>query len=97
MELDEQGNFNPDQPITRQEFARVVYALLEANDVTAAGNTAYTDQALISENCREAVNALGELGIMHGRADGSFNANGILTRQEMAVVFYRTFVCLALA
>ncbi len=97
MDVDAQGNFDPDAPITRQEFARVAYALLKANGVTAAGKTAYTDDALIRDDCREAVGALGALDIMHGRADGSFNANGILTRQEMAVIFYRTYVCLALA
>ncbi len=97
MSLDEAGEFHPNAPITRQEMAKIVCELLLANGIEADGSVSYTDAAGIDADCLEAVQMLAALDIMHGRADGSFNPNGILTRQELAVIFFRTFACLATA
>ncbi len=98
MTLDETGGFRPDEPLTRQEMAAIAAALLSEADVTAEpDSTPYTDDDQIRDDCREAVQIMRALGVMAGRADGSFDPDGSLTRQQMAVVFFRLYECMATA
>lgn len=97
MDCDEDGLFHPRDAIERQEFARVVDAILRASGVTAEGTVHYTDEAQIDPECEAAIGTLAALDIMHGDASGAFHPEASLTRQQMAVIFFRTASCLALA
>lgn len=85
---DENGNFNPDMPITRQDAAVMVfrtYKELKNNDKIKS----FTDEESISEYAYESVKVLSARGIINGYSDGSFAPGNKLTRAETAVIVYR--------
>lgn len=78
-------NFDPKGQVTRAEFASLLVRALgvKTND-PKANFTDVKDQWYAS-----AVNTAAELGLVQGYADNSFMPNGIITRQEMAVMIER--------
>lgn len=80
-----QDNFNPNNNITRSQFALMVARALGVSSTTDAG---FKDTAKLDVEAVQAINALAEAGIVK-KAD-NFNPNDTLTRQQAAVMIYRT-------
>lgn len=85
---DEQGNFNPENDITREEFTKML--------VLAAG--LYNENAICGfydvQSCKWAESYIGsavEAGIINGVDNNTFGVGEKLTRQDMAVMVYRIF------
>lgn len=77
-----QDNFNPHNNLTRAQFALMIARTLELEATEVAG---FQDiKGIEAEN---AINALAEYGIVESRE--KFNPNGILTRQQGALMIYR--------
>ncbi|MBL0388580.1 S-layer homology domain-containing protein [Tumebacillus sp. ITR2] len=85
---DEKGNFNPQQPITREELAATLIRAMKL-DVTGRGkNLNVADQASVSTWARDAVQAALETGLMHGDTPTTFNPQATAERQQVAVVIF---------
>lgn len=77
-----QDKFNPNNKLTRAQFALMVSRTLELEATEVAG---FKDiKGIEAEN---AINALAEYGIVEARE--KFNPNGTLTRQQGALMIYR--------
>lgn len=87
------GQFNPSNSLTREQAASFMYRLLmyaKPELETTKQRVLYTDVNAINENHMPAVIALYEFGIMEGKADGSFDPKGKLTRAQMAKILRLT-------
>ncbi len=88
------GTFKPNNPITRQEAAKVIVAA-KAFDVTSIDvtkileNAKFTDSAEIGDWAKPYVAAAFDLGILKGYPDGSFGPAANITRAETAAIGYR--------
>lgn len=81
------GTFSPDEQISRQDLASMLYNYARAMGISLGENNSvvrFSDEANISDAQREAVYALGRAGIINGMGDGSFNPNGGATRAQVA-------------
>ena len=80
------GKFNPNDTITRQDAAVILYRL-----GVKAGETEITfaDEANVSDYATEAVKCLASAGIING-SDGNFNPKNAITRAETAAILCRT-------
>ncbi len=89
MTLD--GNFYPDNNITRQEMTSVIVKLYESQKSAAqAGDVSvFTDNASFSAWATDSIGKAVALGVVTGNPDGTFNALGNATRAEAAVIFSR--------
>lgn len=77
-----QDKFNPNNKLTRAQFALMIARTLELEATEVAG---FKDiKGIEAEN---AINALAEYGIVEARE--KFNPNGTLTRQQGALMIYR--------
>lgn len=85
------GNFYPDQNITREEMTSVIVKLYESQKTQAkAGDvTVFTDNASFSPWATDSIGKAVALGVVAGNPDGTFNALGNATRAEAAVIFSR--------
>ncbi|OUM89929.1 MAG: hypothetical protein BAA01_04165 [Bacillus thermozeamaize] len=72
----------PDQKITREEAAVMVYKLLKIENGTQNATIPFKDHAAISDWSKEAVLALSQNSIIKGRGNGNFDPQGHLTRAE---------------
>lgn len=84
---DGDGNFRPDEPITRAEFAKIVTT---AKKYTEKSNISFTDVD-DSEWYYDALSKSVSAGIINGYEDGSFRPNSYITRQEAAAVISRAY------
>lgn len=86
------GRFDPAAAITREEMAamliRAYRPVIEADDQEAAEAPSFTDLDRISEWALQDVSAAVELGLVKGRADGSFSPREQLSRAESAQAVY---------
>ncbi len=82
------GNFYPENNITRAEFSKIIAG---AFNMVSDKQAAFSD---VSESdwFAGAVSALSGSSIINGYSDGSFKPNNLITRQETAAVLYR--ICL---
>ncbi|MEK3730020.1 NEAT domain-containing protein [Lysinibacillus sp. FSL W8-0953] len=80
-----QDNFNPNNNITRSQFALMVARALNVSSTKDAG---FKDTGKLSAEAVQAINALAEAGIV--KKATNFNPNDTLTRQQAAVMIYRT-------
>ena len=85
---DDNGNFNAEDPITREEMAKIMCQALKLK-VTIPEKT-YADDAEIAEWAKGYVYACQEAGIMEGSGD-NFNPRDNATRAEGAAVLVRAF------
>lgn len=80
-------HFEPDRPITRAEFAKMVVAAFElipvSTDIAEFTDVKKTDWYY------QYVRTLSALGLIQGFEDGSFGVHGAISRQDMAVILYR--------
>ncbi|MDC6268412.1 NEAT domain-containing protein [Lysinibacillus fusiformis] len=80
-----QDNFRPNDNITRSQFALMVARSL---NVTSTKDAGFKDTGKLSAEAVQAINALAEAGIV--KKATNFNPNDTLTRQQAAVMIYRT-------
>lgn len=84
------GSFQPDTPVTREEFASVIYRYLQYNHLADPDQNvkAYADEASVSPSYTQAVDVLHSKNIMVP-ADNYFRPKEGMTRADAAQVFYR--------
>ena len=86
----EDGSFRPDEPVTREEFATVLYRYLQYNHLADKDENVqpYVDENHISPSALEAVQILHSKHIMVP-ADNMFRPKEYMTRAVAAEVIYR--------
>lgn len=83
------NTFKPQQKITREEFAVIVYNYMSYKGINVGGQpVSYADSAMISPWAKDAVGTLGAAGYMTG-AYNRFNPKKYVTRGEAVNVLYR--------
>ena len=81
--------FKPNDPITREEMAKILSNALELDELETSANP-FEDDAEIAQWAKGYVNAVQAEGIMEG-SNGSFNPRDNATRAEGAAVLVRAF------
>lgn len=85
---DNNGNVNPNQNITREEMAVIIYRALQRKIIPAAAcDNGFADSADISDWARDAVDVLKQEGIFNGDEANKFNPNNNATKAEACKVF----------
>ncbi len=84
------GNFHPEEPVSREEFADVIYRYLQYNQLADPDQTVkpYADAASITPAYTRAIDVLHSKNIMVP-ADNYFHPKEGMTRADAAQVFYR--------
>ena len=86
------GNFAPNQPLTREQAATMLYRLAAAIGTTLPqAAPAFADNANISTWAINAVGQMQTTGIMGGLPDGRFDPHGAYTREQSIVTILRLF------
>lgn len=86
------GLFAPNDLLTREELAKILYTVYEykyIGNTQAAAKGFCTDEASISDWAREYVAKAYATEIMNGFDDGTFRPQAVTTRAEVAVAIYR--------
>lgn len=81
---DENGNFNPNEFVTRQDIAVMIYRAMKIS--VLAENTGFTDYEDIADYAKPAVRYFSALKVINGYPDGSFKPHGSATRAEAAKI-----------
>ena len=85
----EDGSFKPDDEISRQDMATIIYRLLSANGISGKnGAKVFADSTEISDYAKKATEDLSSLGIFSGDENGKFNPKKSASRAEAAKVIY---------
>jgi hypothetical protein len=82
--------FAPKQNITRAEFAALLLRLTDNTPSAASASPVFSDVKADAWYYGAVLKAK-ELGIISGVTKDSFNPNGVITRQDMAVMIARAF------
>ena len=89
----ENGNFRPNDEITREEMAIYMANYIRFKgykyDLTIAPG--YTDELELSEEGRQATKMLYNIGIMQGVGDGTFAPKHNTTRAQIAQIFFNYY------
>lgn len=93
IEGDGKGSFRPHDSITRAEFIKLLVGMVDLAQEGAAST--FTDVSP-ADWYAQAVASAEKAGIINGKADGSFGANDLITRQDMAVILDRTSAILGI-
>jgi len=80
------GQFAPQRPVTRAEFVKLIVDVLQLTSTNTS--SPFTDVASDAWYSN-AVAIAAQLNIVNGLSDGSFAAERIITREEMAVILQR--------
>lgn len=86
------GRFGPDDPITREQLAEILYryARLLGMDLSIKANlTGYADYAAISAYALEALSWANGVGLMQGVGENRMSPGGFATRAEVATLLMR--------
>ena len=87
------ANLNPDEGITRSEFAVMLYNFAKLNgkaDVKSNASNPYTDMKNVSEEIQTAVIGWAvPAGILGGTTDTTMNPYGAIKRAHVAAMLYR--------
>ncbi len=81
------GNFGPNDPITRQQLAAILWRY--AGSPAASRGADFADESAISSYASTAVDWARDNGIITGRAGNLFDPNGRATRAQVAVILHR--------
>lgn len=85
----ENGNFRPNDAVTREEMAVMIYNAANVMKINLGTDVEYkefTDASKISAWAKDAVKAVQQSGIINGKPDGSFDPQGQATRAEAAKI-----------
>jgi hypothetical protein len=89
----------PNQPLTREEMARMVAAAvrseLQSLPEKPASLAVYRDQAAMDEAYLEDIQLMVTLGIMTGTGSAQFSPKGEATRAQAAIVLLRTLAAMS--
>ncbi len=80
------GLFEPDNPVTREEFAKILVGAMGMSDQSCSGN-AFTDVPDGEWYCGY-VNIARENGILQGIGGGMFGVGQSITREDMVCMLY---------
>jgi len=86
------SRFGPDDYITREQLASVIYRFQQFSGKTPAENLpviSFNDAEKISSWAAEAVSALSTQGVISGKPGNSFDPQGYATRAEFAAIMHR--------
>ena len=90
---DDLGNFNPDSPITRQEFAVLLCRWLTPAQDTSSVELPFADNGSIADWAKDGVRAMYSLGVTKGSYDGygrlCFLPTATISRQEALTMLGR--------
>jgi hypothetical protein len=85
--------FGPNDPVTKEQLAAIIYRTQNADGKTPpnapAYNKEFTDTAMVSNWATDAVNLLNSQGILRDIPGDKFNPQGFAIRAEVAVVLHR--------
>ena len=81
------GGFHPEDKITREEAAVVIYRLLNFLGLNTDGNMEFSDSSQISDFAKEAVGKLGGAGIVSG-TDTGFEPKEYITRAQTVKIIW---------
>lgn len=81
------GNFGPNDPITRQQLAAILWRY--AGSPSASRGQDYADEGTISSYASTAVDWARDNGIITGKTGNLFDPNGRATRAQAAVILHR--------
>ena len=88
----EDGTFRPDEPVTRQEFAQMLYnyAKYKGYDLSAEGDlAAFPDGNKVQEWAVPAMSWANGNALINGHDDGTLEPGGTTTRAQAAAVLMR--------
>lgn len=91
IEGDGNGLFRPNDSITRAEFIKLLVGMV---DLAQEGVESRFTDVSPADWYAPAVASAEKAGIINGKADGSFGAHDLITRQDMAVILDRTLAIL---
>ncbi|MCD7776028.1 MAG: S-layer homology domain-containing protein [Firmicutes bacterium] len=86
--------FSPDEPITREQIATIIWRYIGAN-ASSYDLSSFTDSGEISEYAKTAVAWAVENGLIIGNGDGTLNPKGEATRAEIATLIMRVVAALS--
>lgn len=91
---DDNGAFGPDDPVTREQLAAILYRYAQAKgvdllDYEGTAALAFPDAGEVSDWAREAMTWTVEQGLMKGTGEGKLAPAAPTTRAEMAVLLQR--------
>ena len=81
------GTFKPDNPVTRQQFAAMLWR--SAGSPAANAGTNYADEGMISAYAKTAVDWARDTGVILGKDGNLFDPHGGAMRAQAAVILYR--------
>ncbi|WP_344913404.1 putative Ig domain-containing protein [Paenibacillus hodogayensis] len=85
----EDGTIRPDQAVSREEVAFMVYTLLQV-EATKSDVSRFLDTADFAGWSQDAIGELAAVGILSGYPDGAFRPGNKITRAEAVVVLNNT-------
>lgn len=80
------GTFAPDRPVTRQEFAAILWRQAGSPDTAAQGLSQFRDAGSVAEWAREPVLWCLQAGVMSGRGADQLAPTGTITTAEALVM-----------
>ncbi len=84
--------FMPDERITREEAAAILYRMAGYMELESTGNsTVYSDMEKVSDYAKEAVAAVTELGIMNGMSETEFAPKECYTSEQAVITMLRLY------
>ena len=83
---DENGNFNPEKPISRQDAATILYRSYNNKNVVKKSD--FTDRDAISDYAKEAVDYMVSKGIINGMGNGEFAPLNNISRAQLSKMIY---------
>lgn len=92
MTGDPDGNFRPEDTISRQEMAKVIvnaYMIQTGASEINAAEINFEDSEEIAAWAKESVKKAVSLGLVNGMGDGTFAPNDNMTRAQAAAVIHR--------
>ncbi|MBQ4516444.1 MAG: S-layer homology domain-containing protein [Clostridia bacterium] len=86
----EDGTFNPDKEISRQDMAVMLHRVLEIKliSLNAIKEPQFSDKDTVSVYAQKAVETLGAAGVINGTDDGKLNPFASATRAQAAKMIY---------
>ena len=81
------GTFRPNDPITRQQMAAILWRY--AGSPAAESGTDYADESAIASYAAAAVDWARDAGVISGRDGNRFDPSGRATRAQAAVILHR--------